>query len=139
MVPHGHGEEAGVNSSAVKTTARGTGEAAAPVTRAPLSVTLPPDLRKRLSGVAKRRKLKVATTARVLIDERISEIEDEAQLQRAERWQLKQTLTTVKRIHAGDHRWVSMKQMEADARRAFAEAKSRTRRSASYRTRRSAS
>lgn len=73
----------------------------------------------------------MATTARVLIDERISEIEDEAQLQRAEQWQLKQALATVKKIQAGDHRWVSMKQMEADARRAFAEAKNRIRRRAS--------
>ncbi len=115
----------------MKTTARETYRAAMPSTRAPLSVTLPADLRRSLSSEAKRRKLKVATTARVLIAERISEIKDEAQLQRAEQWQLKQVLATVKKIQAGDHRWVSMKQMESDARRAFAEAKNRIGRRAS--------
>lgn len=94
-------------------------------------MTLSTDLRKRLSGEAKKRKLKVATTARVLIDERIRELEDEAQLRRAEKWQLAQVLATLEKIDAGDRRWVSMKRMEADARRAFAEAKGRIRRRAS--------
>lgn len=116
---------------AVKTTARARERASGPAPRSPLSVTLAPDLRKRLSGEAKKRKLKVATTARVLIDERISELEDEAQLRRAEKWQTEQAWATWKKIEAGDRRWVSMKELEAEARRAFAEAKGRIRRRAS--------
>ena len=94
-------------------------------------MTLTPDLRKRLFNVAKKRKLKVATTARLLIDERIGELEDDAQLRRAENWQTEQAWATWKKIEAGDRRWVSLKESEADARRAFAEAKGRTRRRAS--------
>jgi len=88
---------------------------------------LPPELRRRLSTEAKKRKLKVATTARIMIDERISELEDEAQLRRAEQWQLKQALATWKKIQAGDRRWVSLRQLEADARRALEESRSRAR------------
>lgn len=94
-------------------------------------MTLTPDLRKRLSGEAKKRKLQVATTARVLIDERISELEDEAQLRRAEKWQTEQAWATWKKIEAGDRRWVSMKQLEADARRALEQIANRAKRKAS--------
>jgi hypothetical protein len=111
----------------VKTTARRAASERPDDRRSPLSLTLHRDLRRRLASEAKKRNLKVATTARVLIDERIGELEDEAQLRRAEQWQLKQALATWKKIQAGDRRWVSLRQLEADARRALEEARSRAR------------
>ncbi len=90
-------------------------------------MTLSPELRARLAAHAKKRDLKVATTARILIDERIGELEDEAQLRRAEQWQLKQALATVKKIQAGDRRWVSLRQLEAEGRRALEQVRRRAR------------
>jgi len=87
--------------------------------RSPLSVELPEDLRRRLSGEARRRKLKVATTARVLIDERIAEIEDEAGLSRAEEWQRSQAWATWEKIKAGDVREVSWESLEEETRKAI--------------------
>jgi predicted DNA-binding protein len=84
-----------------------------------LSVTLPAELRRRLTSEAKRRELKVATTARVLIDERIGELEDEAQLTRAEEWQRAQAWATWEKIKAGDTHEVSWKQLEAHTTKAI--------------------
>lgn len=111
----------------MKTTARVRTKNAKAPARSPLSVTLTPDLRRRLSGEAKKRKLKVATTARVLLDERINEIEDEAQLQRAEKWQIEQAWATWDKIQAGDRRWVTVKQLEEVGRRALEKARRKAR------------
>lgn len=87
--------------------------------RSPLSVALPADLRTRLSVEAKRRKLKVATTARVLIDERIGELEGEAELSKAEEWQRSQAWATWEKIKAGDVREVSWERLEDETRKAI--------------------
>ncbi|MGH2500404.1 MAG: hypothetical protein ACRDF0_10005 [Candidatus Limnocylindria bacterium] len=87
--------------------------------RSPLSVTLPEDLRRRLSVEAKRRKLKLATTARVLIDERIGELEDETELTKAEEWQRSQAWATWEKIKAGDVREVSWERLEEGTRKAI--------------------
>lgn len=96
-----------------------------------MSVTLPTDLRRRLETQAKRRGLKVATAARAFIAERLDAIDDEQELEQAERWQRREALRTWRRIaRAGDWREVPKAQIDrefAAARRTLA---ARARRSA---------
>ena len=70
----------------------------------PLSVQLSGAERKRLAAHAKKRKLKVATAARVFLDEHLSELEDRAELSAAEEWQRAQAWATWDKIKAGDLR-----------------------------------
>ena len=53
----------------------------------PLSVQVPTALRRRLERQATRRHLKLATAARVFLDEHVTELEDAAELSAAEEWQ----------------------------------------------------
>lgn len=85
-----------------------------PEPRSPLSVDLPAALRARLSREARRRKLKLATTARALMDERIAEIEDRALESRAERWQMEQAWATWDKIQAGDTRDVPLEELQRE-------------------------
>lgn len=97
----------------------------------PLSVTLPEDLRRRLEAQAKRRGLKVATAARTFIAERLNAIDDELELERAERWQRREALRTWERItRTGDRREVSKKQIDRDFAAARRRLAARERRSA---------
>jgi hypothetical protein len=70
----------------------------------PLSVQLPPDLKRRLGAQAAKRRLKVATAARVFLDEHMSELEGAAELSAAEEWQRAQAWPTWDKIKAGDLR-----------------------------------
>jgi hypothetical protein len=74
----------------------------------PLSVPLPPALRGRLAAQAEKRRLKLATAARVLLDERLSELEETTLLTQAEEWQRAQAWATWEKIAAGDTRDVPM-------------------------------
>lgn len=67
-----------------------------------MSVPLPPELRERLVAEAERRSLKLATTARLLLDERVRELEDRAERSDAEAWQRAQAWATWEKIKAGD-------------------------------------
>ncbi len=95
--------------------------------RSPLSVELPQALRKRLAVEAERRKLKVATTARLLIDERIDELDNEAELTKAEEWQRAQAWATWERIDAGDRREVPWERLREHTRRALERMDARSR------------
>jgi hypothetical protein len=86
----------------------------------PLSVPLPPDLRGRLAKEAKKRRLKLATAARVLLDEHLAAIEDAAALSAAEEWQRAQAWATWEKISAGDDDDVPLEQLEQHAARARA-------------------
>ena len=79
----------------------------------PLSVPLPTALRRRLAAQADKRQLKLATAARVLLDERLSELEETTILTRAEEWQRAQAWATWEKIAAGDARDVPMDQFAA--------------------------
>ena len=70
----------------------------------PLSVPLPQELRERLVAQAHLRNLKLATAARVLLDERLRDIEDAAALSAAEEWQRQEAWRTWQKIEAGDLR-----------------------------------
>lgn len=86
----------------------------------PLSVVLPSPLRRNLAAEAKRRGLKVSTTVRVLVSERIREIEEAQELTEVERWQRAQAWATWEKIQAGDRREVSDAEIEAVFERALA-------------------
>jgi hypothetical protein len=95
----------------------------------PLSVQLPRDLKRRLAAQATRRRLKVATAARVFLDEHVSELEDAAELSAAEEWQRAQAWATWEKIKAGDVRETTLEELHeviAKARRS-AGRRSRTR------------
>jgi hypothetical protein len=64
----------------------------------PLSVPLPDSLRQRLKRHAKKHHLKLATAARSLVEERLSELEQSEQLTRAEEWQRAQVWATWTRL-----------------------------------------
>lgn len=98
-----------------------------PPARSPLSVTLSDGLRKRLAKQAKRRELKLATAARVLLAEHIEELEDDAQLSRAEAWQRAQAWATWEKIKSGDVREVSWDDLRRETEQALEQAKARAR------------
>lgn len=79
----------------------------------PLSVQVPAALRRRLGRQATRRRLKLATAARVFLDEHVTELEDAAELSAAEEWQRAQAWATWEKIKAGDTRWVSDAELDA--------------------------
>ena len=78
----------------------------------PLSVPLPPELRARIAEQAKKRNLKMATAARVFLDEHVTELEDAELLSRAEEWQRAQAWATWEKIKAGDRRDVPMERFD---------------------------
>jgi hypothetical protein len=67
----------------------------------PVSVLLPADLRLRVERQARKRALKLSTTIKVLVDERLREIEADEDVARAEEWQRAQVWATWERMHAG--------------------------------------
>jgi predicted DNA-binding protein len=73
----------------------------------PMSVPLPRELRKRLEAYAVKRQLKLATAARALIDERLTEVEDQVQLTEAEEWQRAQAWGTWEKLKEGRQGTVS--------------------------------
>ena len=62
----------------------------------------------------------MATAARVLLDEYVTELEDREQLSRAEEWQRAQSWATWEKIEAGDHRDVPMARFDEHAAAALA-------------------
>jgi hypothetical protein len=97
--------------------------------KGPLSVPLPNELRARLARQASARGLKMATAARVLLDERLRDLEDAHELSQAEEWQRAQAWATWEAIQAGDRRDVPMEEFRAVTEQALArlDAKARSR------------
>jgi len=87
----------------------------------PLSVQLPADLKRRLRAQATKRRLKMATAARVFLDEHVAELEDKAELSAAQEWQRAQAWATWEKIKAGDVREAT----EAELRAVFDRARRR--------------
>lgn len=96
--------------------------------RGPLSVSLSDALRTRLAKQADRRELKLATAARVLLAERLDELDDADQLRRAEEWQQAQAWATWERIEAGDRREVPWERLREHTRRVLDRMDARSRR-----------
>ncbi len=93
----------------------------------PVSVVLPSPLRRTVAREAKRRGLKLSTTIRVLVSERVREIEEAQELTQAEHWQRAQAWATWQKIQSGDRREVSEAQVEAVFDRALARSRRRGR------------
>ena len=84
----------------------------------PLSFRMPPDLRTRLRRFAKERHLAEAEALRLVVSERLDEIDSERELAAAERWQFKQAYATWRRYQRGGGRtvpWESIQQIFVDA------------------------
>lgn len=88
--------------------------------RGPLSVPLPPEMRARLAEQAKTRGLKMATAARILLDERLRELEESDALSRAEEWQRAQAWATWEAVQKGDRRDVPMADIRSLTEQALA-------------------
>jgi hypothetical protein len=92
-------------------------------------VPLPAELRDRLVAQAQLRKLKLATTARVLLDERLRELEDAAALSDAEEWQRREAWRTWQKIEGRDLRDVPIHRFDDHTQAALSRARaSRARR-----------
>ena len=87
---------------------------AAPRDAGPVSVILPADLRRKIVAEAKRRGLKLSPALRVLVSERVREIEETQALSRAEEWQRAQAWATWEEVKAGRERKASWEELEAD-------------------------
>lgn len=84
----------------------------------PLSFRMPPDLRARLRRFAKERHLAEAEALRLVVSERLDEIDNERELAAAERWQFKQAYATWQRYQRGEGQtvpWESIQQIFSDA------------------------
>lgn len=87
---------------------------------------LPAELRERIAVQAKKRNLKMATAARIFLDEHVTRLEDAEQLSRAEEWQRAQAWATWEKIQAGDSRDVPMERFEEHTSAALARLRART-------------
>ncbi len=68
----------------------------------PLSVALPPELRRRLALEAKRRGLPLSTAVRVLVAERVRELDEAAELSAADQWQRAQAWSGWDEVRRGE-------------------------------------
>ena len=80
----------------------------------PVSVVLPADLRARVLAEAKKRGMKLSPALRMLVHERVQELEDDEQLSRAEQWQRAQAWATWEKIKTGDVAEVSSDELDAE-------------------------
>ena len=77
-------------------------------------------MRARLAEEAERRSIKVATAARVLLEEALRNIDDQNLLSEAEEWQRAQAWATWDKIQAGDVRDVPQERLDEHAAAAVA-------------------
>ena len=78
----------------------------------PVSVLLPPELRERVERQARKRALKFSTAVRVLVEERLRDLDDAEELGRAEEWQRAQAWATWEAVQSGQEREVSWDELE---------------------------
>jgi len=84
----------------------------------PINFRMPPDLRARLRRFAKERHLAEAEALRLVVSERLDEIDNERELVAAERWQFKQAYATWQRYLRGAEGtvpWEDVQQIFVDA------------------------
>lgn len=89
----------------------------------PLSVPLPDPLRRRLAQLAKKRNIKLATAARALIDERLTELEQE--LDSHDEWQRRQVWETLDALEKKAPRYVSRESVHKVVREAVERSRGR--------------
>jgi len=80
----------------------------------PTSLRMSRGLLRRANRFARSRNLKLATALRILVTERLDELDQDAQLTRAEKWQRAQAWGTAKSLVDGSAREVSWDDLRAD-------------------------
>lgn len=93
--------------------------------RTPINFRMPTALRSRLRRFAEERGLGESDALRLVLSERLDEMESDRELQVAERWQFKQAWATAQRIHAGKEGFVDQRQIDQIFERARARLRSR--------------
>ena len=86
----------------------------------PLSVVLPKALRERLSREARKRGLPLSTAVRMLVAERVRELDESAELSAADQWQRAQAWSEWERLRSGDAPEVPATDLARDFDRALA-------------------
>lgn len=79
----------------------------------PMSLPLSKQLRKRLEKFAKSKELALASAARMLLEERLTQLEDEVLMTRAEAWQRAQAWATWERVKSGETRVMPLHEFQA--------------------------
>lgn len=95
----------------------------ASVPRSPINFRMPIALRARLRRFAEDRGLGESDALRLVVSERLDEIESERELQAAERWQFKQAYRDFKRVLAGNEKIVDPREIDAIFDRALTRAR----------------
>jgi hypothetical protein len=80
----------------------------------PVSVVLPKVLRRRLESEAKRRGLKLSPAIRVLLGERMRQLQQDEELDKALAWQRAQAWAAWERFEAGADAEVTWDELEAE-------------------------
>ena len=91
--------------------------------RSPINFRMPTRLRDRLRRFAEERGLGESDALRLVVSEKLDEVESERELQVAERWQFKQAYATARRILEGKEPLVDRSEVD----RVFEEARARLR------------
>lgn len=91
--------------------------------RSPINFRMPTPLRARLRKFAEERGLGESDALRLVVSERLDEVESDRELLAAERWQFKQAYASFQRILRGDEKFVP----QAEIDRIFERARSRMR------------
>jgi hypothetical protein len=94
---------------------------------APLSIVLPKALRERLTREARKRGLPLSTAVRMLVVERVREIDEAAELSAADQWQRAQAWSEWEKLRAGDVGEVTRDELERDFEQAIARGARRSR------------
>ena len=81
---------------------------ARPSVATPMSIRFPSGLRRRIRRFARGRGLEEATAIRMMVAERLNEIELNEDLSKAEEWQRAQVYETLERLERGEVELVSM-------------------------------
>jgi hypothetical protein len=86
--------------------------------KGPVSVVLPPDLRRQVQKEATKRGLGLSPALRVLVAERLRDLADDAELGRAERWQRAQAWASWDDAANGEVDWADVEAAFEPPRRA---------------------
>ena len=107
------------------TMARSTATRKATRSKGPVSVPFPAELRRRTESFARQHNLQLATAVRLLVTERLAELEDDSKLSRVEEWQRAAAWATWEQLQSGTGAVAPRRQLEqifTRARRAQARA-----------------
>ena len=91
--------------------------------RSPINFRMPTPLRARLRKFAEERGLGESDALRLVVSERLDEVESDRELLAAERWQFKQAYSSFHRIVRGEEKLAEPDEIERSFERALARAR----------------